>query len=223
MIRLLGGQRHGRGDLVADADGGEEAQVLAEVDRAGTGQRGPEQRRNEPAAPHAVGDDAVEQLGLGVGHVEMGRDHVAGHDREQVDVAAGQHPRRRRGVADREFVEGAVGDRRAFDDVHDRLTAEDVGAGAGPRSGSPAPGRAGRRRTGSDRIASQSTQAGHHEPRHRLDPFEPDVGAHVALAAPAHRQAVAPVGMAGLRHDPGVVAAVVSTKVVSTSVNRLTL
>ncbi len=124
MLGALFAQRHARRDHVADAHGAAEPQVLAEIDGAWPRQLRAEHGGDERPTPHAMRDDAVEEIGLRVGRVEMRRVHVARNDGEQFDVALGQRARQARRIADGEFVEGAVLDGRgcAHGDVHRGLS-----------------------------------------------------------------------------------------------------
>ena len=93
---------------VADPDRGEEAQGLAEIDRAGPGQAGAEQGRDQRTTPHAVGNDAMESRRRGEFGIDMLRIVVAGNDREQLHVAGGQATFDAGAIADRDLGEGAV-------------------------------------------------------------------------------------------------------------------
>ena len=75
-------------------------------------------------------DDLMEELGLGIGGIEIGRVDVARHHPEQLDILLGQDMGDARAVAERDLVEGAV------------LDEGFVGHGLDPVSGaSPAAGR----------------------------------------------------------------------------------
>ena len=78
-----------------------------------TGQFGAEHRRNQRAAPHAMGDDLMKHVGLGIFLVNMGRVHVPGHDGEQFDILCFQLAREFGRIANFDFIEGLV-----FDILH---------------------------------------------------------------------------------------------------------
>jgi len=79
---VLAGCRDADRDRVADADRTSEFQGLADIDSSGAGKVGAEHGGDQGAAPHAVSDDLVKHLVVGVFLVEMGRIDVTGHDGE---------------------------------------------------------------------------------------------------------------------------------------------
>ena len=105
FFRLFLPHRHPHRHRFAQSDRAAEVQRLIEVDRAGSGQFGPKQRGNQRAAPHPVGDDLVEQIGLGVGLVDMGGIDVPGHDGEKLDVFAPQRSNQLGRLANLDLVE----------------------------------------------------------------------------------------------------------------------
>src|SRR3546814_11245686 len=74
------------GDHVTDANRADEAQRLAEIDRSRPGQFGPEHRGDKAAAPHAMGDDPLQEIRLGKVGIEVRRVHVTGDERAKWDV-----------------------------------------------------------------------------------------------------------------------------------------
>ena len=114
----LGGQR------VAGAHRQVKAQRLALVDRAGAGKLGAQQRGDHRAGPHAMRDRAVEAGRVGVFRVDMGRVHIARDQREGDDVVLRQRAADAGACAQRQLVEGEVGDRfGGRDRVHGGLRA----------------------------------------------------------------------------------------------------
>jgi hypothetical protein len=105
---LLLGHRDRHDDEIAETQGPTELQGLAQIDRAGTGQLGAEQGRDQRSAPQAVRDHFMEPAALRVVLVDVGRVDVARHDREQLDVPKRQATPQRGRVADVDLVERAV-------------------------------------------------------------------------------------------------------------------
>jgi len=59
-----------------------------------------------------MGDDRVKDVAAGVLRVNVGRVHVARHDREQLDVLPAERALENRTLAETKLVEGAVLDQR---------------------------------------------------------------------------------------------------------------
>ncbi|MNT12211.1 hypothetical protein D3C72_1471320 [compost metagenome] len=118
FLWLLFLHRDGGGDRVAGRNRLEELEVLAEIDRAWSGQARAEHGRDEGGRPHAMGDDMAEETGFRKGSVEMGRVLVTGNGGEQIDVVAPDQPNDRGGVAGLQLVEGSVAEKF----VHQRFT-----------------------------------------------------------------------------------------------------
>ena len=81
-LGLLFRHRDGCRDDVAYVHRAREAQRLPEIDRSRSGQLGPEHRRDEPPAPHAMGDDPLKEIRLRKVGIEMRRVHITGDERE---------------------------------------------------------------------------------------------------------------------------------------------
>ncbi|RWV81011.1 hypothetical protein GW17_00057615, partial [Ensete ventricosum] len=80
------GHGQSRGDRVADIHRCRKPQVLTEIDRPRPWQLRAEHAGNEAGPQHAMGDDAMEHIGLRIGRIHMRRIDVAGYDGEEVDV-----------------------------------------------------------------------------------------------------------------------------------------
>ena len=110
-VRDLGGHRDRRGDGITRTDRRPELQILAQVDRAWSGQLGAEHRRDQPRRQYAVADDVMKRIGAGVNRIQVSWVDVARYDGEQCDVL---HPHRALhacGVADADFIEDPVLDK----------------------------------------------------------------------------------------------------------------
>ena len=113
---MLGGlllHGHPDGDGIAQADRMAEAQALIEKDRSGAGKLRAEDGGDQCAPPHAVRDDPVKHVRFGEVLVHMRGIHVAGHDREELDVRALERAGQLGAVTDLEFGESPV-----FDVLH---------------------------------------------------------------------------------------------------------
>ena len=132
-IRLLGmlfRHRQGRGDPVADADRMKEAQVLTEIDRARPRQLCAQDRRNQPGLQHALSDNLMKHVRIGIGGIHMGRIDVARDDGEELDVLLRHCAGQACTVADRDLIERPVLDhpigRGRLDALHGRLPLTQV-------------------------------------------------------------------------------------------------
>jgi len=105
---VLGADGDADRESVAHAHRRAEFQCLAQIDGAGAGQPRAEHGRDQRAAPHAMGDDAVELGGGGVFGIEVGGVHVTRHHGEQRDVLLRQLALDAGAVTDLQFIEGAV-------------------------------------------------------------------------------------------------------------------
>ena len=110
VLRLLLFHRDADHDRVADHNGTEEGERLAAINRSRSGKFRAQHRGDQRAAPHAVGDDVVEQIVAGEFRVGVDRIDVARHGREDLDVALRQRAGQARGVADLDLIEHAIFD-----------------------------------------------------------------------------------------------------------------
>ena len=105
---ILGADGHRHSQCVANADGAREMQVLIDIDRAGPWKDGAQQRGDQSAAPHAMGDHAMEHRVVGVVSIEMRGVGVARNCGEGLNVRNGQLTREARSAADLDLVIGHV-------------------------------------------------------------------------------------------------------------------
>ena len=71
MARVLSPHGDGGGNGVTETDRQVEVEILRQIDRARTRQPGAEHGRDQAATPHAMRDDAVEQIRPGVDGIDM--------------------------------------------------------------------------------------------------------------------------------------------------------
>jgi hypothetical protein len=102
------GTGDGDGKGVADGDRAPELEGLADINGAGAGEFGAEDRGDQHTAPHRMPDHLAELAGTGELGVYVGRIHIPRHDRKQVDVLGPEGADQMCGVADGNFVEGPV-------------------------------------------------------------------------------------------------------------------
>src|SRR3974390_226043 len=96
------------GDGVAHFHGAPEAQVLAEVNRAGSRKHSPKDRRDERSTPHAVADHLAKTAAHRIFRIDMRRIDVARHHGEEHYVLLSERALERGDIADFDFIEGAI-------------------------------------------------------------------------------------------------------------------
>jgi hypothetical protein len=108
FLVVLARHGHRHGERVANAHRLGEMQHLLQINGAGARKLRAQQRRDECAAPHAVGDDAVKQRVVGVFGVEVGRVGVARDGGKGLDVGLREGAQQARALAHAQFVVGDV-------------------------------------------------------------------------------------------------------------------